>query len=191
MQYVKYGNAISSSISVSSGVPQGSHMGPILFNLFVNDLNTVIVHSSFLMFADDLKLFRTITDSSDALLLQDDLNNVSNWCDINCLHLNLKKCYKITFARVISPLNFQYRINNVVLEEVNQIRDLGVILDSKMSYNAHIENIVSKSLKMLGFIQRTGTDFSVNSLKILYCSLVRSILEYCCIIWCPNYNRIH
>lgn len=187
-QCVKYGSSLSSSIRVTSGVPQGSHIGPLLFNLFVNDLASVIENSNFLMFADDLKVFKIIENPSDAALLQRDLDGLSRWCDANVLHLNLNKCYKITFARLNLPFSYPYKINNRVLQETNHVKDLGINLNNKLSYNIHIYETISKSLKMLGFIQRSGSNFSVDTLKLLYCSLVRSILEYCSIIWCPSYD---
>ena len=74
---------LSRRILVSSGVPQGSNLGPILFNLFVNDLPSVIHNSSIFMYADDVKLFRPLKSSEECSLLQDDLNRLVIWCQSN------------------------------------------------------------------------------------------------------------
>lgn len=187
-QMVKYGNCSSKPFQITSGVPQGSHLGPLLFNLFVNDLHTVFESDQFLLFADDIKIFRPIVRFSDCDCLQLSLNNFSRWCEINVLNLNLKKCFKITFRKTQNYYNNNYTLNGAVLQVIDQIRDLGVTLDKKMSFNDHINDMTSRAFKMLGFIQRNSQEFSVFTFKILYCSLVRSIMEYCSIIWCPFYN---
>ena len=75
---------------VTSGVPQGSHLGPLLFNIFIDDLPFVLNFCNCLLFADDLKLFRKIRDPSYCQLLQLDLDSISDWCSNNLLTLNIK-----------------------------------------------------------------------------------------------------
>lgn len=188
VQYVKYGNSISIPVTVTSGVPQGSHLGPILFNLFINDVDCSILQSKFLLFADDLKMFRTISSLKEAESLQHDLNNFSRWCEINMLQLNTNKCHKITFSRLKHCIQFEYKIKGTVLSETDNVKDLGIIFDSKMSFKKHITDVASRSLKMLGFILRNSNSFNVTIVKLLYCSLVRSITEYNSTVWSPYYN---
>nr|CAH7715255.1 unnamed protein product [Callosobruchus chinensis] len=181
IQYVKCGNVVSPPIAVTSGVPQGSHLGPLLFNCFINDILDVISDSNVLLFADDLKLYNCVKDIESAQKLQYDLDNFVRWCDIN-----LDKCYKISFFRINKPLDFHYKIKNVDVVGKDRINDLGVIFDSKMTFSFHISGIASKALKILGFVQRNSKDFSVFAFQLLYCSLVRSILEYNSVIWSPH-----
>ena len=82
-QRVKFNDFTSRMISVTSGVPQGSHLGPILFILYLNDLPSIVKFSKILMYADDVKLFLSIGNTSDCSLLQDDLNRLSEWCIVN------------------------------------------------------------------------------------------------------------
>ena len=92
-------------------------------------------------------------------------------------------------TRNIDKINFYYNINGVLLQKCNAYRDLGVIIDSTLSFVPHIEQMVNSSLRTVGFIIRNGTDFKdVFSIKILFYTLVRSKLEYCCIIWMPYYQ---
>jgi len=86
-QTVTYKEFMSDPITVSSGVPQGSHLAPILFLIFINDIT--FQNSSKLMFADDIKIFRKVNCQLDADLLQSDLNTLYNWCTHNNFNLNL------------------------------------------------------------------------------------------------------
>lgn len=106
--------------------------------------------------------------------------------------LNAVKCYHITFTRkkLIHPY-YAYHLNGITLKKVDTIRDLGVQLDSKLSFINHYDTIVAKANKMLGFVKRTCKEFrSCGTLKVLYNCLVRSILEYASPVWNPAY-RVH
>ena len=188
-QYVKYRNFISDKITVMSGVPQGSHLGPLLFIIFINDITDVLLNVEYLMFADDLKIFKAINSSVDISDLQNSLNLLITWCTNNKLILNFKKCKTITFTRSKSITRNIYKINDIDLENVTQIRDLGVIFDSEMSFTPHIDYIANKSMQLLGFIKRNCQEFkSVKTLKLLYVMLVKSILIYASTIWSPIYD---
>ena len=83
VQIVKVANSLSLPINVTSGVPQGSHIGPLLFNVFINDIVDVLSEANFLLYADDLKLFRVIRGFEDANCMQDDLLRLERWCTTN------------------------------------------------------------------------------------------------------------
>lgn len=86
-------------------------------------------------------------------------------------------------------INFTYTLKDHSLQKVDEIRDLGVTHDSKLLFDTHINNIVKKASKNLGFIMRSSKDFkNAKTLKILYCTYVRSSLEYASQIWNPRYN---
>lgn len=188
-QYVLINSISSDKFSVTSGVPQGSHLGPLLFLLFINDLPDAIINSESLLFADDLKIFRTISNLDDCMLLQMDLNNVANWCEANNLLLNIKKCHSFSFFRSLTCIDFKYNINETELTRLQIVKDLGIILDSKLSFDEHLDYVISKSLSMLGFLKRNTSDFTnIDSLLCLYTSLVRPHLEYCSIVWNPIHN---
>lgn len=172
-----------------SGVPQGSHLGPIFFNIFINDVGKCINNSKFLMFADDLKIYRIVNSSEDAALLQSDLCNLVLWCRANGMSLNPSKCHVVRFSRKKNVPYRVYHINQEPLNEVSHTRDLGVILDSKLRFNLHIDNVATKAFKMLGFILRICKDFKNPITKItIFSCLVRSILEYCSTVWNPHYS---
>ena len=185
---VKISDYISKEFCVSSGVPQGSHLGPILFCIFVNDIGCSLM-SKYSLFADDSKIFRCIKDNSDMYTLQEDIDKLARWCNLNRLKLNVKKCAIIKFCRGVSTNYHQYYIGNDIVPQVDGIRDLGIHVDSKLTYEGHITNISAKASKVLGSILRSSNDFrNDETLVKLFNSLVRPILEYGCIVWDPIYN---
>ena len=90
--------------------PSGSHLGPLLFLLFINDIIYVLKYANILLYADDIKLFMTISNEKDLLNFQSDLSNVFRLCVINHLRLNFSKFFKLTFVRIISTLIYEYSL---------------------------------------------------------------------------------
>jgi retron-type reverse transcriptase len=129
----------SREIKVTSGVPQGSHLGPVLFSIFINDIKNVIRDSLFLLYADDLKLFYNIRSEQDCVRIQDDLCRVVSWCESNGLELNISKCKVIRYSRKKIITLPSYHIHNSALESLFQISDLEIILDSKLTFCPHIK----------------------------------------------------
>ncbi|CAK1580774.1 unnamed protein product [Parnassius mnemosyne] len=174
--------------SIPSGVPQGSLLGPLLFTIFIADIKSCFKNSLILLYADDMKILKTIHNLTDVKQVQEDLNRFSDYCKLNKLQLNISKCSHMTFTRQRSSIGFGYTLHNQTISRVNHIHDLGVIHDNKFIFDKHIEYIVNKASKALGFILRTSSCFrSLKAVKILYCSYVRSHLEYASQVWNPQY----
>lgn len=188
-QHVRMLGCKSEPFSVTSGVPQGSHLGPLLFLIFFNDVTRVIRHSKCSLYADDLKVYREVKSLEDSLRLQHDLAAISRWCVENFLNLNVQKCVTISFFRIRSPVRFSYVIDGSVVKRVNEVRDLGVVFTENVSFNRHIEVVIAKAYSMLGFVKRVCRDFrNVEALKSLYFAYVRSHLEYASLVWSPYYQ---
>lgn len=184
-QYVKIKNFNSSMYDVSSGVPQGSHIAPLLFNIFINDIK--LTNSHMLLFADDLKLFRIIKSPNDAVLLQNDINVLSDWCSKNNLLLNVSKCKVLTFSKKRVKYLHDYLLYESELSRVYKNCDLGIIFDESLTFNEHYLYIQNKASSMLGFINRNCKSFNnPYALKALYYSYVRSILDYASMVWSPS-----
>ena len=184
--FIKLGNTESDSFVNLSGVPQGSNLGPLLFNLFFNDVCYVIPPGSKLIYADDLKLFRIIRSTADCKELQRYLDEFSNWCTRNLLIISVSKCSVISFTRKLEPLPWNYSISGETLERVSVIKDLGVLLDSQLFFKHHYSHIIVQANKNLGFMMRIAKELTDPfCLLSLYISLVRSILETSAIIWSP------
>lgn len=185
-QYVSVNKVKSHIFLQTSGIPQGSIFGPLLFLLFINDLN---LHCNFSLFADDLKLWKIVRCLEDSLALQNDVDRLASWCLENCLLLNIRKCFVVTYTRKFSPLIFTYKILNSELIRKNTINDLGITFDSKLSFEPHISTIMRSAFRMLGFIMRATKGFQNHrSVLILYFAYVRSKLEYCSPAWNPHYG---
>jgi len=186
---VRLKNTCSRQFSTLSGVPQGSHLGPVLFLLFFNDVSLAFSDVEFLIFADDVKLYKSIESISDCVILQKNLEYFHSWCTANGLQLNINKCMTISFTRSHSPILFDYNLNFTIINKVDLIMDLGVLFDCKMSFVPHISSVVMKARRALGFLTRSTVNFSnIHALKTLFITLVRSHLEYATPIWNPYYE---
>ena len=185
---VRYRNFTSVAFVPTSGVPQGSNLGPLLFLLFINDLaESVSCKKS--LFADDFKLFSIINSVSDCFLLQQNLNSVTRWCDSNRLQLNISKCRVVSYSRKQDIITYSYNVNGILMERSQTFKDLGVVFDSKLAFIDHINTTVNSASKIYGFIYRNCRRFSnVETIRLLFCSLVRSRLEYASLIWYPIYD---
>lgn len=185
--YVYYNGHKSSMFISFSGVPQGSNLGPLLFNIFINDLISSL-SCQCLAYADDLKIFHKVSSDADMSLLQTNLNTISEWCRNNKLILNAEKCFVVSFTRKLSPIYGSYMIDDKMVCRAKSVKDLGILFDETLTFNQHIHNIQLSAYKLLGFIIRTCRDFSdLHIMKLLFCALVRSRLEYGNIIWYPLY----
>ncbi|KAF0750563.1 Reverse transcriptase domain-containing protein [Aphis craccivora] len=186
-QYIKLHDSTSIIITLSSDVPQGAILSPLLFSLLVNSAASVLRHARILIFADDMKLFMRIHNENDACLPQSDLNRLVLWSESLSLSLNISKCFKMSYFRTSSPIAFSYSIHDTPISNKSSVRDLGFYFLPNLSPRLHIQEICCKSPKLLGFIKRISSEFKLDqSLKILFCSLVRPILEYRSVIWDPH-----
>lgn len=165
--------------------PQGTHCGPLLFIIFINDLKFVILYADFLLYADDLKLFRIIKNIADAMRLQTDIDRINEWCKANGLMFSISKCSCISFSKK-EPVNFEYTIGGELLNRVEVIKDLGVTYECDLNFSSHIMHITNKASKNLYFLLRFGTEFrNPTTLTTVYLSLVRSGLSYASVVWSP------
>ena len=186
-QYVAYRGACSKIFRPVSSVPQGSNLGPLLFNLFINDLPKYIKNSTALMYADDLKVFRVVNDENDAELLQRDVDNISEWLLLNKMQLNKNKCETMHFTCKRSTNARKYIVDGTYIKAANVIKDLGVLIDNKLTFQSHIVQTAKSANKILSFLTRLGHHFqNVSTLVFLYNGLVRSRLEYASVIWNPT-----
>ena len=176
-------------VKITSGVPEGALLAPLLISLFINDLPEVVSSSECIMYADDVKLYRRITSLSDCTSLQNDLNNLCKWSSDWRLKLNPQKCQTFTITLKKAPICQIYYINTSPLRHVAEVRDLGIILDAKLTFSAHVSSVVTKANRSLGLLIRSfqtsfrQQKFDRKALLTAYCTNIRSILEYGSVIW--------
>jgi hypothetical protein len=152
---------------------------------------TVTTRRIILNDADDLKLYMRVSSTDDCRLFQQDLYHLQGWCSEMKYDLNDGKCKSISFTHGTIPLMFQYVIGDSDLERVDVINDLGVLVDNRMTFVNHIESIVSKSARKLGFIKRMSSEFNDHyTYKTLYVTFVRPGLEYASWVWSPH-QEVH
>ena len=140
------------------------------------------------MFADDSKFFRAIRSIVDCFLLQSDLNLIFEWCSTWKISLNVDKCFVISFSnKRVHKITFPYYFGTSIIQSVTDIKDLGVYFSANLSFEYHVNCVVAKANKMLGFVRRTTKDINdVTVLLSLYRTLVLSKLEYACSVWSPS-----
>ena len=179
----------SSWKTVSSGVPQGSVLGPILFLLYINDLAET-TKCFVQIFADDTKLYSNVNRPDIAESLQSDINSTVDWSKTWQLPFNEKKCKVMHISKNIQPQTHDYYIQGeneyVKLESVDEERDLGVLFNKTLSFRSHINGALSKANQMLGIIKRGFIYLDDTSLTSVYKSIVRSHIEYANVIWRPH-----
>ena len=187
-QRVVIDGVASSWSSVTSGVPQGSILGPLLFVLFINDLPNIIPEDSdAALYADDAKTFRKITRDVDAQHLQQTLTHLTTWNNTNNIKFNASKWKVLTVSSKKKPITFAYHLGSTNLHHVQEEKDLGVIMTGNLSWNSHIQSITSKANKLLGLLRRTCPLLTNVRVRLtLYLSLVKSQLCYASEVWSPH-----
>jgi ribonuclease P/MRP protein subunit RPP40 len=171
---------------VSSGVPQGSVLGPVLFLIYINDID-IGISSQILKFADDTKAVRKIGSESDAQALQQDLHNMFAWSQEWLMLFNVAKCKVLHIGR--NNPRYEYEMNGVKLEAVEEERDLGVSVSSSLKSASHCSTASKKANRALGLIQRAFRCRNKQFVLPLYIALVRPHLDYCVQAWRPHYAQ--
>jgi endonuclease/exonuclease/phosphatase family metal-dependent hydrolase len=197
-QQVVIGGYKSSILTVKSGVPQGSILGPLLFVLFINDMFSCISEgTNIALYADDTKIWREILSFSDHHVIQNDINRLYDWSLRNKMVFHPKKCkaLAITLQRnVLDNLpfnNFVYTLNesdsDSDIDSVQSQADLGVQINTRFTWGAHCDSLVSKASSRLGLLRRT-CHFTTDrrQKRSFYLALVRSIFEHCSVVWSPQ-----
>ena len=175
----------SSPAEVTSGVPQGTVLGPTLFLIYINDIAENI-NSNIRLFADDCVVYRQIDSPQDHAILQEDLNNLFDWSNTWQMKFNVDKCVVMNIGNLKIKSKHEYKMNNQILDTVKHHPYLGVELTDNMKYNNHINTITSKASRVLGFVKRNLKHCPRTVKERAYQTLVRPKLEYSSPIWNPQ-----
>ena len=179
--------------NILTGVPQGSVLGPLLFLIYINDLLNGI-QSICKIFADDTSLFSKVKDTTFSdTQLNKDLNKISKWAFQWNMLFNpdpSKQAIEICFSHKRDNENYPSLVfNNTKVQIANSQKHLGLILDSKLKFNEHINNKINKCNKIIGIIKRFSLILSRKSLLTIYKSFVRPNLDYADIIYDKPLNE--
>ena len=185
-QRVKVNNSFSSWAPVTSGVPQGSVLGPLLFVVFINDLPSVI-KTNCKLFADDSKIYGKVEHEEDQLILQDDLDACYKWA----------RDWKMTFhpkkSKVMHIGNknkrYLYLLGNNLIAETKSETDLGIQVSDNLCWSEHVAKCAKKANRVLGMIKHTFTHMDKDMFISLYQTLIRPHMEYCPQVWNPHLQK--
>lgn len=195
-QRTKVNNTLSEWCNVFFGVPQGSILGPLLFNIYINDIFLFVDKCNIANYADDTTPY-TVDSTMKGLLnsLEKDINTLIKWFRINYLKLNGDKCQLL-----ISNHNngIKIKVDDEIIECKNSVKLLGITLDNKLNLNDHVSKLCKKAGQKLHALARVSNFMSQDKLRILMKAFIESQFGYCPLIWMfhnrtlnNRINRIH
>ena len=199
-QATKYGQHQSKSLFISTGLPQGSVLGPTLFNIYINDLTVVSAQLRTSLFCDDSLLFKSSENVDELVqLMNTELQKIQEWTLANRLTLNTDKTVAVLFSnkkiKEIPPILIKKDYTYDLIKRVDHTKFLGVYYDEHLKFSQHISHLCSKLSIVAGMLFRLKLILPTKILKNIYNSHVNSILNYCTPIWCSNYqgniNPVH
>ena len=192
-QTVKIDSSFSAPSGVSSGVIQGSVLGPTLFLLFINDIADIFsdLDVSFKLFADDLKLYSKCNlNGSDDLPIA--IDRLCTWCSTWQLSIAVNKC---SFCSIRNPnmyddVNYSYSLDGNRIVTCDTVRDLGVVIDDSLKFDKHVSLIVHNALSRCKLILKSFSSKHPTLLVRAFNTYVRPTLEYCSPVWSPHYKYL-
>ena len=181
----------SSWCDVTSSVPQGSVGGPTQFCIYINDMSENI-KNKIIQFADDTKMWRIIANEEDRDALQMDLDTLAECSNKWLLKFNPLKCKVLHLGS--GNQNYEYTMKDqngirIVLGESTLEKDLGVLISKDLKVADQCNKAAKKAMRVLGMVKRSFKNLDKESLKTIYCSYIRSHLEYCIHAWSPYYRK--
>ena len=191
-QLVSVNGVSSDKLNISCGVPQGSVLGPLLFNLYINDMETSVT-CKLMLYADDAALLVT---HKDVTVVENSLSNnlysLSNWLILNKLSLHLGKTQSILFAskrklKLHSSLNIT--CGATVIESVTKTKYLGINLNQNMDGSDIVSNIVLKCNSRLKFMYRQAKHLPISAKKTLCNALIMCHFDYCSSAWFSSLTK--
>jgi ribonuclease P/MRP protein subunit RPP40 len=181
----------SSECAVTSGVPQGTVLGPILFLVYINDIDHVCCGNTRLqLFADDAKLYSNINIENASSLLQKSLDNLAIWAREWQLSININKCAVVSLSSKPQPASRIYYIDGMAIPCRDSHVDLGITVSNDLSFELHINNIVSKARQRVGTLFRGFLSRNLSTMRLAFITYIRPILEYNSIVWNPNFIHL-
>ena len=185
-QYVFHNGVSSQYQFITSGVPQGSVLGPLLFLLYINDLPNISKVLNFFLFADDTNIYyEADTPAKLEKVINKELKKLRIWLIVNRLSLNIDKTNFVVFHPYNKPLKqkITLKIHKSAIKEKDCVKYLGVLIDSTLTWKDHIDNVITKISKSLGLLYKIRYFVNIKIMRMLYFSLVYPHLTYGIEVW--------
>jgi hypothetical protein len=185
-QFFSFDNMNSKYEKVTCGVPQGSILGPLLFLLYINDMANLSKHLFMIIFADDTNIFLKGKNLNDTIkIFNEEMIHVFAWLIANRLSVNIAKTHFIIFRSPQRKIEQHdtLMLNGQAIERVESTKFIGIVLDSTINWNKHIQYFRSKISRSIGIICKARKIFSVTTLVTLYNSFIYPYLIYCIEVW--------
>ena len=188
MQCVVLDHCFSSFTDVTSGVPQGSVLGPILFLIYINDIDSVCSGNTHLqLFADDAKLYSGINIDVASVPLQQSLDKLCAWASDWQLTINISKCAVLSISTIAPVSVHSYFINGIPIpHQATSCVDLGVTISHNLKFNDHINSIVSRARQRISILFRGFASRNNDILRRAFIVYIRPLVEYNSVVWNPR-----
>ena len=195
-QFVQIGEIVSKIKPISMGVPQGSVIGPLLFNIFINNIIESSAKFSFVLYADDTTLNSTLDnfgtnpiDIQKSIIIE--LQNILKWLDVNKLCLNVSKSKFILFhmpQKVVPSLSFS--LDGLEIEHVYNLNFLGLIINCYLDWKPHLNSIGIKVARVIGLLRKLKCLLPIQVLRSIYDSLILLHMHYALLAWGTRCHKI-
>lgn len=186
-QFVLFNGCQSDTKRLSHGIPQGSCLGPLMYSIFVNEISFVLEKAQIISYADDVTLHVSAKTSSELnTILQQEINLIFDWANENRLKINVlkTKCMVIgSKIKIKSNHSLSLSMHGTKIEQVSEIKLLGVTIDSSLSWTPQIKNTVAKMSRAISNLKRCVYFLDSSITKLVIQSLVLSHFDYCSVIW--------
>ena len=192
-QHTSVNGSTSDALPITHGVPQGSVLGPLLFLIFINDIPKCSNLFKFTLFADDSTLTCNFDGTPPAVIfdtIENELCKVNNWLIVNRIKINIDKSKFICFSYRKSIQSRPLRLGDSFIQETDQTKFLGLILDKNLTFKNHISYIESKVSRSVGVLFKLNSYLPNRILKMLYNSLILPYLNYGVECWYAASNYV-
>lgn len=185
-QRISINNCLSNNLPIQSGVPQGSILGPLLFNIYINDIINIDTTAQFIIYADDTSLFFTSGCVNNLLTLANaTLDELNRWSLVNSLSINNSKTKAVLFQPKNKKENIDghLRMGPSTINFMPSVKCLGVVFQENLCWDLCIDSVANKLARVVGILTKLQSFLPFGVKRLLYNALFLSHVNYCHLVW--------